>query len=59
MTKKEKDAIKEAFIKKFDGVPVIVQGTNWKLTLDEYEEQESWRRDIPDIGKIEEVENYE
>lgn len=52
MTKKEKDAIKEAFLKKFEGVPVIIRGTNWKMTLDEYTEQESWLRKIPDVGRI-------
>jgi hypothetical protein len=33
--------------------PIILRGTNWTLTLDEYEEQESWRRKIPDDGNIE------
>jgi hypothetical protein len=37
--------------------PIIIKGGNWSLTLDEYEEQESWRRNIPDDGKIEEVNN--
>ena len=32
--------------------PVIIRGHNWTLTLDEYTEQESWRRKIPDVGMI-------
>ena len=32
--------------------PVIIRGHNWTLTLDEYCEQESWRRKSPDDGKV-------
>jgi hypothetical protein len=42
--KKIKEQLKEEFLEKMKRVPVMVKGHNWSMTIEEYEEQESYKR---------------
>ena len=42
--KKRKERLDREFLEKHKNTVIIVNGCNWSMTLDEIEEQESWRR---------------
>lgn len=53
MNKQQKEQIKKEFIEKFKNKPILIRGVEGETTLEQYLEEEKWRRKLPlDIRAI-------